>query len=311
MALAATSGLAMAAQARINGQLGVELHDGLLAAVISFGGGLLVLLLALVVSAGMRTGVRRIAAAVRGGSLRPWQCLGGVGGAMFVAGQSVTVGVLGVSLFTVGVVAGQTMSGLAVDRAGLGPAGPQALSRPRVLGGLLTLVAVALSVAGGLDLPGGPDGLWLLVLPLVAGALVAVQQAVNGRVGQAAGSPLTAALLNFAVGTAVLVLAWLVSLAVRGGPTGFPDNPVLYLGGLVGIVFIALAALVVRWTGVLLLGLAAIAGQLVGSVLLDALLPAPGSHLTATTLVGTALALLAVGVAGAGGRRRTGPRLEQ
>ena len=311
VSLAIAAGLAMAAQSRINGQLSVELHDSLLAAVISFGGGLLVLVALVPLLPAMRAGMHRLVAALRDGGLRPWQCLGGVGGAMFVAGQSVTVGVLGVSLFTVGVVAGQTVSGLFVDRMGLGPAGAQRLSLTRVLGAALTLVAVAWSVSGGLNVAGGPGRLWLLSLPVVAGVFVAVQQAINGHVGKASGSALTAALINFTVGTVVLVLAWLISLIVRGGPAAAPENPVLYLGGLVGIAFIALASLVVRWTGVLLLGLSAIAGQLIGSVLLDVFLPAAGRPLSITTLSATALALVAVVIAGMGGRRRWRPRLEQ
>lgn len=301
----------MAVQSRINGQLGVELRDSLLAAVISFGGGLVVLFVLLSLTRPMRSGVSRLAGELRNGGLRPWQCLGGVGGAMFVAGQSVTVGVLGVSLFTVSVVAGQTVTGLFVDRAGFGPGGPQRLNVPRVLGAALTLVAVAWSVSGGLTVPGGAATLWLLALPMVAGVFVAVQQAINGHVAAASGSALTAALSNFTVGTAVLVLAWLVSLLLRGAPTALPDNPVLYLGGLVGVVFIALASFVVRWTGVLLLGLAAIAGQLIGAVLLDVFLPAGGRPLSPDTVAGTALALVAVVIAGMGGRRRGRRGLEQ
>lgn len=306
--LAIVSGLAMAMQGRINGQLGVELHDSMLAAVISFGGGLLVLLLMLPLSRRMRGGLRNVAAALRGGGLRPWHCVGGLGGAMFVAGQSLTVAALGIALFTVGVVAGQTLSGLFVDWAGLGPAGPQALTWQRAFGAALTVVAVVGAVSGEL---GHATGLWLLVLPFAAGICVAVQQAINGRVGAAAGSALTATLLNFVVGTSALVLAWLVSLVVRGGPTGFPHNPVLYLGGLVGIAFIALSSAVVRFTGVLLLGLSAIAGQLIGSVLLDAFLPAAGAVLSASTLIGTCVALLAIGIAATGGRRRPAAALEQ
>ncbi|RZQ62847.1 DMT family transporter [Amycolatopsis suaedae] len=300
--LAVVSGIAMAVQGRINGQLGEELHDGLLAAVISFGGGLVLLLAALPFAARMRAGFTAVAHAVREGTLRPWHCLGGLAGALFVAGQSITVVVLGLALFTVGVVAGQTVSSLLVDRAGLGPAGPKALSWTRVLGAGLTLAAVAWSVSAGMAEIGGNE-MWLIVLPVAAGACVAVQQAINGRVGAAADNALTATLGNFAVGFVALVLAWLVSLAVRGGPTGVPANPVLYLGGLVGIVFIAVASLVVRWTGVLLLGLAAIAGQLVGSVLLDVVAPARGEHLTASTLGGVLLALVAVVIAGWSPRR--------
>nr|WP_215547815.1 DMT family transporter [Amycolatopsis sp. CA-230715] len=300
--LAVVSGLAMATQSRVNGQLGVELHDSLFAAVISFGGGLVLLLLAVPFSPKMREGVRAVAHGVREGRFSPWYCLGGVGGATYVAGQSVTVSVLGVAMFTVGVVAGQTLSGLAVDRAGLGPAGPQALTWTRVLGAVLTLVAVAWSLSGSLG--SASSGLWLLVLPLVAGALMAVQQAVNGRVNAWSGSSLTAALVNFVAGTTVLVLAWLVSLAFGGGPREFPSNPLLYLGGIVGIVFIALASFVVRWTGVLLLGLATIAGQLIGSVLIDLIAPAHPAKLATATLGGTCLALAAVGIAAISTRPR-------
>jgi transporter family-2 protein len=302
--LAVGSGVSMAAQGRINGQLGNEMHDSMLAAVISFGGGLLILLVALPLSSTMRAGVGKVREALREGRLKRWHCLGGLGGATFVAGQAVTVSVIGVAMFTVGVVAGQTISSLLVDRAGLGPTGAHHLSWPRVLGALLTLVAVVGSLSGGLGSSGA--SLWLLVLPFAGGAAMAVQQAINGRVNAVAGSSLTATLVNFGVGTTALVLGWLVSLAVRGGPVGFPSNPVLYLGGVVGIVFIALASLVVKWTGVLLLGLSAIAGQLIGSVLLDVFLPTHSGHPSTATLAGTSVALVAVVIAALpfGGRRR-------
>ncbi|WP_281271616.1 DMT family transporter [Prauserella flavalba] len=304
MALALVTGLAMSVQSRVNGQLGTELHDSALAAVISFGGGLLLLLAWLAVSRSMRRGLGRAVSAVRTGTLRPWQCLGGVAGATYVLAQSLTVALIGVAMFTVGVVAGQTVSGLLVDRAGLGPAGKQPSSWPRVLGALLTVLAVGGALAGDLGENAHLSRLWLLVLPCVAGAGMAVQQAVNGHVGAVSRSPLAAALVNFTAGTVVLVLAWIVSLLVRGGPDAWPANPLLYLGGLVGIVFIATASFVVTWIGVLLLGLSSVAGQLIGSVLLDAFLPAGATRLTASTVIGCAVALVAIAIAGVGGRRR-------
>lgn len=49
-----------------------------------------------------------------------------------------------------------------------------------------------------------------------------------------------------------------------------------------------------RLTGVLLLGLGTIAGQLVGALLLDVFVPATGEQLSATAVAGTALTLVAV-----------------
>lgn len=293
--LAIACGVALAVQSRVNGALSAGLGDSVLAAVISFGGGLVVLLLSLAASRSMRRGLAGVRSALRSGQLRPWQCLGGLGGSMLVLGQAVAVSVVGVALFTVGVVAGQTVSGLFVDRAGLGPSGTQAPNVPRIVGGVLAVAGAVWASAGAFGGTGGVD-VALLVLPVVAGACIAVQQAVNGHVGMVADSPFTASLVNFTVGTVALLLGWIVALLVRGGPSGFPDNPLLYLGGLIGIVVIALGAYIVKLTGVLLFGLSMISGQLLGSVFLDAFVPVSGEHLDTATVIGCGIALAAVAV---------------
>ncbi|MGH3449550.1 MAG: DMT family transporter [Haloechinothrix sp.] len=303
VALALVAGVAISGQARINGQLAVDLGDSMLAAAISFTGGLAVLALLLPVLPRMRAGVSNIRAALGSGTLRPWHLLGGLGGALMITGQAVTVGVLGVATFTVGVVAGQAASGLVVDRAGLGPAGPRPLSAGRIVGAVLMLVAVVAGVWGGIAVTG--TRAWLMALPLLAGLAVAVQQAINGRVGAAARNAMTATLVNFTVGATVLCLAWGVSYLVRGGPEEFPPDPVLYLGGLVGVAFIALAAFVVRWIGVLMLGLASIAGQLIGSLVLDVVIPTHGGGLAPSTIGAVAVALVAIGIAALPIRRRS------
>ncbi|MFI7203029.1 DMT family transporter [Micromonospora aurantiaca (nom. illeg.)] len=300
--LATASGVMVAVQSRINGELGVRLADGIAAAVVSFGVGLLILLVLVPATPGGRRGLAALRGALRSGALRPWQCLGGVCGAFLVATQGLTIGALGVAVFTVAVVAGQSGSSLLVDRAGIGPAGRQPVTPNRLIGAVLTVLAVLLAVG---DRLGDPHALALALLPLAAGVGIAWQQAVNGRVRAAAGSAMTATLVNFTVGTAALLVTFAVDLAVRGRPAGaFPDEPWLYLGGPLGIVFIALAAALVRFTGVLLLGLATIAGQIVGAVLLDLLLPTAASHPGLDTLLGAALTLVAVLVAAFGPTRR-------
>ncbi|AYF29740.1 hypothetical protein CSH63_20150 [Micromonospora tulbaghiae] len=300
--LATASGVMVAVQSRINGELGVRLADGIAAAVVSFGVGLLILLVLVPATPGGRRGLVALRGALRTGTLRPWQCLGGVCGAFLVATQGLTIGALGVAVFTVAVVAGQSGSSLLVDRAGIGPAGRQPVTPNRLIGAVLTVLAVLLAVG---DRLGDQRALALALLPLAAGVGIAWQQAVNGRVRAASGSAMTATLVNFTVGTAALLVTFAVDLAVRGRPAGaFPDEPWLYLGGPLGIVFIALAAALVRFTGVLLLGLATIAGQIVGAVLLDLLLPTAASHPGLDTLLGAALTMVAVLVAAFGPARR-------
>ena len=57
------------------------------------------------------------------------------------------MGLLGVALFTVATVTGQTLSGLLVDRLGIGPAGKKSITGIRVLGSVLTIAAVAWAVS--------------------------------------------------------------------------------------------------------------------------------------------------------------------
>jgi bacterial/archaeal transporter family-2 protein len=142
------------------------------------------------------------------------------------------------------------------------------------------------------------------VLPLVAGLGIAWQQAVNGHVRVVSGSAMVAGLLNFCTGTAVLLAAFAVSVALGGLPDHLPRGPWwLYVGGTLGIVFIALGAAVVRYTGVLLLGLGMIAGQVTGALLLDEILPGAAGRPGWNTVLGAALTLVAVAVAVVPARR--------
>ncbi|MPZ66561.1 MAG: EamA-like transporter family protein [Pseudonocardiaceae bacterium] len=293
-------GTALAAQARINGELGGRIDDGVVAALLSFAGGELVLLALAATVPAVRAGLARTARGVRSGRLPWWQLLGGLCGAFLVITQGLTVGVIGVAVFTVAVVAGQATSSLVVDRAGLGPGAAQPVTVTRIAGAVLTIAAVVLAVS---DRLGTPAALWIAVIPVLAGITVAWQQAVNGRVNTVAGNPLAATLVNFTVGIALLLVVAAVEVAVRGLPGPLPSNPVLYLGGPLGIVFIATAVTVVRLTGVLLLGLGTIAGQLVGALLLDVFVPVTGEQLTATAVAGTALTLVAMAVAALPSRR--------
>jgi bacterial/archaeal transporter family-2 protein len=289
-----------AVQSRINGELAVRLGDGIAAATVSFGLGLLVLVALVPGTRAGRRGLAALRGALRGGTLRPWQCLGGTCGGFLVATQGLTVATLGVAVFMVALVAGQSASGLAVDRAGAAPGGRHPLTAPRAVGAVLTVVAVLLSVA---DRLGHPRALAVAALPLVAGIGIAWQQAVNGHVRVASDSALVAGFLNFATGTAALSLALLVDLLLRGLPDRPPAGWWLYLGGPLGIVFIVLGAAVVRYTGVLLLGLGMIAGQVTGAVALDVLAPAAAGRPSWTTLAGAALTVVAVFIAVLPGRR--------
>lgn len=308
--LAALVGAGVPLQARVNGELGERLGDPVLTALISLVGGLVVLSLLALALPRMRQGVRRVPGAVRRRELRPGYLLAGSVGALFLLGQSVTVVVLGVAVFTVAVVAGQTIGGLLTDATGFGRHARRRPTTRRLLGAGLVVAAVAMSVSSSL---GAGLSAATLLLPtlgvLLIGVLIAFQHAANARVGAAVRSPLAATVMNFLTGTSIVVAASLVGLVFSGTPAALPSQWWLYLGGVFGIVFIAGSAALIPYTGVLVLALGSIVGQLLVSLLLDVLAPVADSGVSPATVGGIVLALVAVTVASVPPRTRPGARL--
>lgn len=295
VAFAVVCGALNALQSRVNGGLGRALGDGFLAAAISFGTGLVILAVIMLFSPVGRQGFVRLRSAVRERTLPWWALLGGISGAFYVLSQSFTAALLGVALFTVGVVCGQTISGLLIDRLGIGPGARRKFTVPRVLGAVLALGAVVLAVSGQIqtDVP-----LWTMWMPLVAGVAQAWQQGVNGLVRVASHSVLTATFLNFVTGMVALVVVVLVHAAQSGWPQSLPNDPWLYAGGAIGCVFIAGSALIVRITGVFVLSLAVVAGQLICALALDLFAPDAAAAVAISTVAGTVVSLFAVVVVG-------------
>ena len=302
------SGVLTSLQGRMNGEISRVTGQPLEAAVWSFGSGLVLLTVLLLVVPRMRAGLGRVRASVRAGGLRRWQCIGGLLGGAFVAVQSYAVPLVGVALLTVAVVAGQTGNALVVDRFGLGPGGVAPVQPGRVIAGALAVVGVAVAMLGR---GGGQTPVVLpAVLALLAGGGLAVQQALNGRVNAVSREVLSTTWLNFVLGTALLLVLTLVALLV-GGARVRPLSGVpwwAWWGGVLGIGFVAIAAWAVHHLGVLSYGLAVLTGQLTSAVALDAL---SGSHpVVAPVLLGVGLtfaaALLGIVTTRRGRRPRPG-----
>ena len=294
LAIAFVAGVGAALQSRINGELGARLGDGFFAALITFGSGSLILAVGALFWRPGRRGIGQVVSAVRTRSI-PWWCVaGGAAGALFVLTQSLVVGLVGVALFTVGVVAGQTVSALLIDRAGIGSMAPRPVTARRVVGALIAVLAVVLAASPELrgDLP-----FWVLLAPFLAGLGLGWQGAVNGQVRSVAGSALTATLGNFLVGTLLLIVVAVIHTAIVGWPTHYPTAPWLYLGGVIGVVFIATQAVIVRTTGVLLMGLAVLSGQLITAVVFDLIAPVQSHPVSPLTIIGAAMTLAGVVVA--------------
>ena len=292
LALAFLSGAGIALQAYLNGRLSGSLGSAELAAAVNN-----VIGLALLVALGVGTGaLRRAVTRVRAaGPPKWWHFLGGPAGAVLVYTAAKAAPEVGVAVLTVALVCGQTGGSLAVDGAGLSPAGRAPLTPARGLGALLAVVAVAIAALGSRgDLEVG-----LLLLAVAAGMGIAVQQAANGQLAERGGEPLAAGLVNFALGGAILVA---VALLATGGtpPGGWSAPPEQWIGGALGVAAVVTGAWAVASLGVLRLTLALVAGQSAGALVIDLIAPAPGEAVTVATVVGVVLTLAAVVVSGRG-----------
>lgn len=304
LGLALAAGAGMAVQSRINGAFALRVGgaDGavvapVLTALASFSVGTLVVAAVALSSGRGRRALRRPAP----GAVRTWMLSGGLLGAVAVSVAALAVPVVGVALFSVGVVAGQTTGGLAVDRLGLGPGGRRPLTAPRVVGAVLAVAAVGLGAVG---VRAGPGSVLLLGVVVGAGLCLATQAAVNARLAVALGDPRAASLVSFVVGTTALgALAGGLLVATEPALGAVPPLP-LWTAGLIGAAYIGLTTAFVGRVGVLRWSLALVAGQLAGALVLDAAAPVPGQGLTAAAVAGTLLTLVAVAVAGRPARGR-------
>jgi bacterial/archaeal transporter family-2 protein len=294
LALATAGGMASAAQSAVNAELGERVGSAALAGVVNNVGGLLVVCAGLFVMPSMRAGL----AALSSARLPWWAYLGGLGGACIVLAAAYVVPVLGVAAFTIAQVAGNSVGGLGADRMGLGPLGRLALTAPRVTGAVLGVLAVALAQVGR---PIGELALGAALFAMAGGVAVALQAALNGRVA-AVGGAAVGTMVNFVVSTPVIIaVAAVLGSFARFSSISWPTDWYLYVGGLFGVSIVVVLQIGVRVVGVLRTGLAIVAGQLGGALVLDLVLPG-GPGMSLPVLAGALLTLLAVVISGRDGR---------
>ena len=125
-------------------------------------------------------------------------------------------------------------------------------------------------------------------LALLAGALVSLSRQINGRLALST-SAMESSFWNHIVGLAFITLA---ALAVGGLFAGDPQDAPwwAYLGGPIGVIFIAAGSWLIPRIGAAQTALLIIAGQMVSGVVLDVVLGAPGSPTARIAGVGLILA---------------------
>jgi transporter family-2 protein len=292
--LAALSGAMIALQARANGELSLRLDNGLQAALVSFSSGLLIILLITPLSPHIKEGIKNLRTAVANKEIARWKLFAGALGGSFVAIQTQIVPLIGVAIYSVASIAGQTAMSLVVDRIGLTGGGKKLISPRRVIAAVLTVIAVLVSVWDRID----ANNLSLLAVTAgcIAGAVVGVQRALNGQINEHSHQSFTTSLLNFITGTTFLVILILIGVALgKNDLSPLPAGPWwIYTGGVIGVIYIAFTSTIVQHLGVLTFTLFSVGGQLAGSLVIDLVSPTDGVSVSAYLITGLAMTYVGV-----------------
>ena len=306
--LAALSGLMIALQARANGELSHRLNNGLEAALVSFGSGLIIIAVITAFNPAIKEGIRNLRAAVANKEIAQWKLLAGALGGSFVAIQTHIVPLIGVAIYSVASIAGQTAMSLVVDRIGLTGGGKKLISKRRVAAAVLTVLAVFVSVFDRIDAKN--LSLFAVVLGCIAGAVVGVQRALNGQINEHSHQSFTTSLLNFITGTSLLVILILGGVLIgKIELVPLPAGPWwIYTGGVIGVIYIAFTSTIVQHLGVLTFTLFSVGGQLVGSLVIDLISPTNGVNVSAYLVTGIVMTYLGVIAGGVSSSRVQKPK---
>jgi transporter family-2 protein len=306
--LAALSGLMIALQARANGELSHRLNNGLEAALVSFGSGLIIIAAIAAFNPAIKEGIKNLRVAVANKEIAQWKLLAGALGGSFVAIQTHIVPLIGVAIYSVASIAGQTAMSLVVDRIGLTGGGKKLISGRRVVAAVLTVLAVFVSVFDRIDAKN--LSLFAVVLGCIAGAVVGVQRALNGQINEHSHQSFTTSLLNFITGTSLLVILILGGVLIgKIELVPLPAGPWwIYTGGVIGVIYIAFTSTIVQHLGVLTFTLFSVGGQLVGSLVIDLISPTNGVNVSAYLVTGIVMTYLGVIAGGVSSSRVQKPK---
>ena len=306
--LAALSGLMIALQARANGELSHRLNNGLEAALVSFGSGLIIIAVIAAFNPAIKEGIKNLRVAVANKEIARWKLLAGALGGSFVAIQTHIVPLIGVAIYSVASIAGQTAMSLVVDRIGLTGGGKKLISKRRVAAAVLTVLAVFVSVFDRIDAKN--LSLFAVVLGCLAGAVVGVQRALNGQINEHSHQSFTTSLLNFITGTSLLVILILGGVLIgKIELVPLPAGPWwIYTGGVIGVIYIAFTSTIVQHLGVLTFTLFSVGGQLVGSLVIDLISPTNGVNVSAYLVTGIVMTYLGVIAGGVSSSRVQKPK---
>lgn len=295
-------GAQLALQAPVNNRLGDSVGR-LAAALVSntVGTAILVVCFLVVLALGVVGGSEGPAGLFH---VPAWQLLGGLSGGLWVAMSAIAVGRIGAGTVAAATITGQLVSALVIDQFGWLGIEQRPATALRLAGVVLLVIGTVLVArrparrgdgghpsgrAGAANAAGPVGGAiragasrtgaaapaeaverhpGLVAAIFAVGLAMGFQHPLNALLSDTVGD-VTSSLVNFAVGTLLLVAA----VGFTGRFARFRGmrrpRPLYLLGGLFGVIVVVASIVVVKIVGATVLFAALITGQLFGSVVLD------------------------------------------
>ncbi|MCM0598952.1 DMT family transporter [Periweissella fabalis] len=215
-----------------------------------------------------------------------WLWLGGVIAAIYLTSNILLFPKLGAVQTVILPILGQVLMGTVIDSFGLFGAKHIPITGTRLLGVGILLIGMFVAVVlanktkaeqiykNELKKQDTPANLALWRLwGVVAGMLSAIQQAINGRLGQVVDSPVQATFISFLISwLVILVVTLVIDHKIHIPLTAFKKMPKWgWIGGILGATFVLMTVILVPIIGAGLTVTTSLIGQIFGSVLVTQL----------------------------------------
>ena len=199
----------------------------------------------------------------------PWkEYLGGVIGVGTVVANNGAFGGASVSAMVALTLLGQTAASIVVDQFGLLGMPKRPFEKERLAGYAFVVIGILVMLYPFTDI--SPRAVFLLLL---GGTTLVLSRSINGQLTDRIGA-MQATLYNFIMGlsTAVIVLLLLGRREPAWTGMPLPRNILLYLGGCMGVVTVALQNVAVHKVSAVYMTLLIFVGQIFASIFVDTLM---------------------------------------
>lgn len=213
----------------------------------------------------------------------PWMLIGGALGVIGLSGNILLFPKLGAVQTVVLPISGQIIAGMIIDNYGFFNAPILPTDTTRVLGTGVVMLGV-LACVWQPPRKGQQHHLPLQLAGIGFGMCIAAQSAINGQLGKHLGTPISAALISFAVGTATLIA---INISLKWRPNMWKPQKTqplwMWTGGILGAIFVTTNALLAPRIGTGLTVLTTLSGMMLASVLID---KARGANISGRQIAG-------------------------